>query len=274
MRLVVLTLALLLVATPLQAQEALPPGCNTAAMGTIFSSLAAALAQQTLPLDQAIYVIDVLQDTLGALRAACEGETWSDPAAPDYDDIPQMRGEDGAFILGDPDAPVTIIEFSDFLCPACQRYHETLRQLIHDYVATGQARFEYRMFPVIDAAASPLVASLVECSEDQLPGSFWRAHDLMFELVSAGFHGLTHFTFASRAGLNYEELGVCINETANQVVVDSELAQELGVSSTPTLMLRYGDGDMEFILDQNGNPARGGLPYFILETIVREANAE
>ncbi|MCY4024644.1 MAG: thioredoxin domain-containing protein [Anaerolineaceae bacterium] len=274
MRLVILLLALLLVATPLSAQEELPPGCNTAAMGTIFSSLAAALAQQSLPLDQAIYVIDVLQDTLAALRSACEGETWSDPAAPDYDSIPQLRGEDGAFILGDPAAPVTIIEFSDFLCPACQRYHETLRQLIQDYVVTGQARFEYRMFPVIDTVASPLVASLVECSEEQIPGSFWHAHDLMFELVSAGFHGLTHFTFASRAGLDYEELGICINETANQVVVDSELAQELGVSSTPTLMLRYGDGDMEFIRDQNGNRAQGGLPYFILESIVREANAE
>ncbi|MCY4525993.1 MAG: thioredoxin domain-containing protein [Anaerolineaceae bacterium] len=274
MRLVILLLALLLVTSPLHAQEELPPGCNTAAMGTIFSSLASALSQQTLPLDQAIYVIDVLQDTLTALRAACEGETWSDPAAPDYAGIPQMRGEDGAFILGDPDAPVTIIEFSDFLCPACQRYHETLRQLINDYVVTGQARFEYRMFPVIDAVASPLVASLVECSEEQLPGSFWHAHDLMFELVSAGFHGLTHFTFASRAGLNYEELGVCVNESANQVVVDSELAQELGVASTPTLMLRYGDGDMEFVTDQNGNRAQGGLPYFILENIVREANAE
>ena len=63
MRLVILLLALLLVAAPLRAQEELPPGCNTAAMGTIFSSLAAALSQQSLPLDQTIYVIDVLQDT-------------------------------------------------------------------------------------------------------------------------------------------------------------------------------------------------------------------
>ena len=269
-----LLLVLLLAAAPLSAQDSPPPGCNTAAMGTIFSSLAAGLAQQELPVDQAIYIIDVLQDTLDALRSACEGETWSDPEAPDYDSIPQGRGVDGAFIIGDPAAPVTIVEFSDFLCPACQTYHETLRQLIRDYVATGQARFEYRMFPVIDAVASPLVATLVECADTLEPGSFWRAHDLMFELVREGFHGLTHFTFAARAGLNYEELGICVNEQANQVVTDSELAQELGVGSTPTIMVRLGDGDLEFVHDQNGNRTQGGLPYFVLESIVVEANQE
>lgn len=274
MRLIILLLALLLTVGPLSAQEASPPGCNTAAMGTIFSSLASALEQQTLPVDQALYIIDVLQDTLAALRSACEGETWSDPGAPDYDSIHQARGADGAFILGDPAAPVTIVEFSDFLCPACQTYHETLRQLIRDYVATGQARFEYRMFPVIDAVASPLVATLVECADNLVPGSFWRAHDLMFELVREGFHGLTHFTFAARAGLDYEELAVCVNEQANQVVTDSELAQALGVGSTPTIMLRHGDGDLEFVHDQEGERVQGGLPYFVLESIVVEANQE
>lgn len=274
MRLATVFLALLLTAAPLSAQGETPPGCNTAAMGSIFSSLAAGLEQQTLAVDQTIYVIDILQDTLAALRSACVGETWSDPEAPDYDNIPQARRDDGAFILGDPEAPLTVIEFSDYLCPACQHYHETIRQLIRDHVATGAVRFEYRMFPVIDAVASPLVASLVECSEILAPGSFWHAHELMFSLVSEGFHGLTHFTFASRAGLDYEELGVCVNEQAQQVVIDSELAQELGVSSTPTMMLRLGDGEPEFIRDQDGNLTRGGLPYFVLESIIAEATQE
>ena len=42
---------------------------------------------------------------------------------------------------------------------------------------------------------------MVECADRLEPGSFWRAHDLMYELTSAGFNGLSHFTFASRAGL-------------------------------------------------------------------------
>ena len=274
MRLATVFLALLLTAAPLSAQAEAPPGCNTAAMGGIFASLAAGLEQQTLAVDQTVYVIDILQDTLAALRDACVGETWSDPESPDYDSIPQGRRDDGAFILGDPNAPITIIEFSDYLCPACQHYHETIRQLIRDHVATGFVLFEYRMFPVIDAVASPLVSSLVECAEILEPGSFWRAHELMFSLVSEGFHGLTHFTFASRAGLDYEELGVCVNEQAQQVVTDSELAQELGVSSTPTMMLRVNGGEPQFIRDQDGNLTRGGLPYFMLEGVIAQAGQQ
>ena len=58
-----------------------------------------------------------------------------------FADIPQSRTEDGAFVLGDPDAPVTIVEFADFMCPHCQAYQTTVNRFIEQYVATGQAKF-------------------------------------------------------------------------------------------------------------------------------------
>ena len=266
MRLITLLFALLLITTPLLAQDEAPPGCNTDTMAGIFASLAEGLPQQTIPVDQAIYIIDVLQDSLGALRSACAGELWSDPDAPDYDSIPQARAADGAFILGDPQAPITVVEFADFLCPHCQTYHATMRQVIETHVVSGQARLEYRLFPVVDPYASTLTANLVECAEILVPGSFWRAHDLMYELVSAGYSGLTPFTFASRAGLNYNAMTACVNEQAEQVVADSELAQSTGVTGTPSILLRRADGELVFIEDQNGNPVASSVPFFVLES--------
>ena len=272
MRILLLFLLLTLVGAPLHAQEeALPPGCNTGILAELFGSLAEGLPQETIPLDLALYIIDVLQDSLGAMRSACSGEIWSDPDAPDYSRIPQSRMADGAYVLGDPGAPVTVVEFADFLCPHCQTYHATMRQVIDTYVTSGQARLEYRLFPVVDPFASSLTANLVECADTLQPGSFWRAHDLMYELTAAGFNGLTHFTFAARAGLDFNDMMACVNEQADQIITDSELAQASGVTGTPTIMLRDADGELVFIEDQNGNQVRSSIPFFILESIILAA---
>ena len=141
-----------------------------------------------------------------------------------------------------------------------------MRQVIETHVVSGQARLEYRMFPVVDPYASTLTANLVECAEILAPGSFWRANDLMYELTSAGFNGLTPFTFASRAGLDYNVMTACVNEQANQVVADSELAQSTGVTGTPSILLRRADGELVFIEDQNGNRVMSSIPFFVLES--------
>lgn len=271
MRLLIILFMLLLATTPLLAQDAPPPGCNTDTMGGLFGSLAEGLPQEAIPVEQAIYIIDVLQNSLAALRAACTGATWSDPDGPDYANIPQERSADGAFVLGDPEAPVTVVEFADFLCPHCQTYQVTMRQVLDAYVVSGQARLEYRMFPVVDPYASPLTSSLVECADILEPGSFWHAHDLMYELTSAGFNGLTHYTFASLAGLDFNSLLACVNEQAGQIVTDSELAQSTGVTGTPTVMLRHGDGELEFIADQSGNRVASSVPFFVLESEIEAA---
>ncbi|MXX51748.1 MAG: thioredoxin domain-containing protein, partial [Chloroflexi bacterium] len=71
-----------------------------------------------------------------------------------YADIAKTRAPDGAFVLGEADAAVKLIEFSDFLCGSCQRYEPIIADFIRDYVLTGQAQFEYRIFPVIDPQLS------------------------------------------------------------------------------------------------------------------------
>src|SRR5262249_43482071 len=68
-------------------------------------------------------------------------------SASDFNSMPQQRLSDGGFVVGNPDAAVTIVEFADYACPHCQEYKPTIDQFINNYVKTGKAKFELRIFP-------------------------------------------------------------------------------------------------------------------------------
>ncbi len=85
--------------------------------------------------------------------------------------------------LGPVDAPVTIIEFSDFQCPFCKRFFdETLSQIKQQY--EGQVKFVYRDFPISSIHPwAQKAGEAAECADDQ--GKFWEYHDLIFENQTA-----------------------------------------------------------------------------------------
>ena len=162
--------------------------------------------------------------------------------AVDYAGIPQERLPDGGFALGASDAAITVVAFEDFLCPHCQRYKSTTEQFIDQYVATGLARFEYRFLPAVDPTYSPLTAKLAECADTLRSGSFWQAHDVLFEIASASrYSDRSSRTFAERMELSYTELLECTRD-ARQVNIDVDLANQLGITGTPTVFIRYSGG--------------------------------
>ena len=160
-----------------------------------------------------------------------------------YADIAKSRSADSGFVLGNPEARMKLIEFSDFLCGSCQNYEPIIAGFIRDYVMTGQAQFEYRIFPVIDEELSALSGNLVACADDLQPGSFWRAHDAMFALVSqVGFTADSTAAFADMLGMNGDDLASCA-ATAQQHAVDGAYGLSLGVTGTPSLFAQYGDAE-------------------------------
>jgi protein-disulfide isomerase len=177
-----------------------------------------------------------------ALVAVIANQTTLNTSTTDYAQMTKARQADGGFVLGDPDAPITIVAFEDFLCSHCQRYKSTVDQLISEYVATGRARFEYRFTPVVHPSYSKLAAQLTECAEDLRPGSFWQAHDVMFEIASARqYSDNSSRTFAEQMELSYTDLLECTSD-ASQYVSDMQLADQLGVTGTPTVFIRYNNG--------------------------------
>ncbi|MEO1288032.1 MAG: thioredoxin domain-containing protein [Chloroflexota bacterium] len=160
-----------------------------------------------------------------------------------YDGVYAERTEDGAFILGDPDAPITVVAWEDFLCPHCQSYQSTVKKFIQDYVFTGQARFEFRMLPI--STQSQFIFGLVECAAEVQddPLAFWPAHDAMFRLTTTSGASFDGADFAREIGVPYSELLDCA-ETADQFQIDQQLASQQNnqITGTPAVAWRDNTG--------------------------------
>ncbi|MEM6281411.1 MAG: thioredoxin domain-containing protein [Chloroflexota bacterium] len=182
----------------------------------------------------------------------------------DYDTIPQTFTEDGAPVLGDPAAPITIVEFADFQCPHCQTYTSTIAQVIENHVLTGEAKFEFRMFPSVDRQGFNF--ALIECSVEQ-GANFWVAHDIMFNMTSRGWNQTSSQEFANQVNVSYGELLNCASD-AEQWVVDATLGQQAGVSGTPGMRVRYNDGPLQAI----PGAERGGPSYTVIRAAIEQAN--
>jgi protein-disulfide isomerase len=142
---------------------------------------------------------------------------------------------------GDPDAPVTIIEFSDFQCPYCSRFsHETMPLLHEQYIDPGIVRIGYR-HAAYQGEGSVLAAEASECAADQ--DAFWDYHDRLIHRLAV--EGKRDFTsenlkqFATELELNPEAFNTCLDEGkyADLVRDETRQVQELGVSGTPTFLI-------------------------------------
>lgn len=214
------------------------------------------------------------------LLAILVGTTPAQDNTPDIlANIPVFRADDGGFTMGDPDAPVTIIEFADYLCGHCQTHHATVRAFIEQFVATGQAKFQYRFMPIIDDHYSPLMSAVTECAAEQ--GAFWRAHDLMFDVAQnntrAIVGNLAEFT-ATQLELDQDALETCVGGLGTesfQYEIDYQLGVALGVTGTPATRVQIGnDGAIGAIRLNNVTYSRGGAPIEILTAFVNSENPE
>lgn len=190
----------------------------------------------------------------------------------DYSSIPQSRTEDGAFVLGNPEAVLTIVEFADFTCPHCQTYHEDIRRFISTYVATGQAKFEYRMMRATGNPYGDLAAHLAECAETVLPGSYWMAYDHLYALSAAGLSDTLTDEVAVLLDVQPAALTECA-ATASQLMTDSLVARAAGVTGTPAVMVRVNNGPLQWIRVGGQVLNGGGVPFEILEQIVATVQA-
>jgi protein-disulfide isomerase len=138
--------------------------------------------------------------------------------------------------LGADDAQVVIIEFSDFSCPFCQRFHlETFSGLMESYA--DQIQFVYRDFPIVGGGQIGFMAAqAANCAAEQ--GDYWTFHDALF----SGRYGLDEEGFgqyASELGLNSDELITCVQSGRyeEEVQLDFQDGVDLGVTGTPTFFI-------------------------------------
>jgi protein-disulfide isomerase len=142
---------------------------------------------------------------------------------------------DGFPSLGPADAPITIVEFSDFQCPFCRQWHQqTYQPLLNAY--PGKIRIVYRDFPLtsIHPNAMP-AAEAAQCANEQ--NAFWSYHDKLFngDTLSDDIYK----QYAQELGLDMTKFNDCVSshKYAQTIQADSDFAISTGVNSTPTFFI-------------------------------------
>lgn len=185
--------------------------------------------------------------------------------------LPQSRTSDGGFVVGSPNAPITLIEFADFACSHCQEYHPIVVKYLQEYVATGKAKFEYRMVPTAGGQLSYYTGQLLECAENQKAGAFWKGYDLMYAYATSGRYTQdVGRLMANDLGLNYSALLTCAAD-AQQVQTDVNFSSQMGVTGTPATLVRYNDGPAQTIIYQGIPYGPGAAPFDVLSAITDAA---
>jgi protein-disulfide isomerase len=139
-----------------------------------------------------------------------------------------------AAIKGDKNAPITVVEFSDFQCPYCARLQPTLVQVLNAY--PKEVKLVYKHYPLAFHKQAKNAAKASEAAGEQ--GKFWEMHDLIFEkfnkLTDASFK-----EFAEQLGLDVNKFLADFNSNKydQQIEGDINLARTVGVTGTPTLYM-------------------------------------
>jgi len=161
-------------------------------------------------------------------------------------------------VLGDPDAPVTIVEFSDYECPFCGRhFRQVLPKIIKEYVDTGKVKIVFRDFPLSFHPDAMPAAVAANCARE-LSGSdkiYFQFHDKLFEnqknLTRENF-----IKYAEDLGLDKNKFAACLdkNDTA-EIKADIADGQKYGVSGTPGFFI-------------NGTAVKGAYPLETFKEII------
>jgi protein-disulfide isomerase len=159
-----------------------------------------------------------------------------DPLA---ENISKMKLE-GAPVLGDPKASVTLVEFADFECPVCRNLHDALRGILPNY---PQAKLVFKDFPLDAVHPWARTASLGgRCAYQQDPKAFWKYYDFIYDqqdLISPANIYDKVVDFAGKANLNTDTFKACLAGPQAAGEVDASLANGnlLEVRSTPTVFV-------------------------------------
>lgn len=168
-------------------------------------------------------------------------------------------------ILGKPDAPVVIVEYSDLECPYCKEFHQTLRQIMNEYGSKGQVAWVYRQFPIAQLhpkAENEAIAS--ECAA-ALGGNdaFWKFIDKVFEITPSnnGLDPAQLPIIAGQIGIDVSSFNACLKsgKYKDRVTADFNDAIKNGGQGTPFSVIIAGG---------QKTPVSGAYPYPAMKSIV------
>ena len=171
----------------------------------------------------------------------------------------------GSTMLGNPNAKITIVEFGDYQCTFCYKFHdETMKKINQEYIKTANVNFIYKDFP-LNGEQSILASEASYCAQKQ--NKFWEYHDTLYNNWGGENTGwITENVlqgFARDVGLNMDEFSQCLeNSEYRQKVLDNEqFAREIGINATPSFLI-FNDSELYRII--------GAQPFDRFEQAIQE----
>jgi protein-disulfide isomerase len=161
---------------------------------------------------------------------------------------------DGYPSVGPVNAPITLVEFSDYQCQFCEQWYKNVySRLMNDY--KGKIRFVYRDFPLYAIhPEAQAAAEAADCAGEQ--NAYWYYHDALFN-AQYGLGPAAYVKYALDIGLKPDQFTKCLSDRKYKANVEANVsfASSLGVSSTPTFFL-------------NGMAIVGAQPYDVFQQII------
>jgi|AntRauTorckE6833_2_1112554.scaffolds.fasta_scaffold00900_2 protein-disulfide isomerase len=173
--------------------------------------------------------------------------------------------DESDYILGNPNAPIVMIEYSDYDCPFCKQYHRTMHQIMDEYGVTGKIAWVYRQFPLVELHPNaPKVSEAALCVGD-IGGNeaFWSFSDQIFD--GRSIDQATNVTklpqYAEKSGVDSAQYAACMSEGRMKQAVEDSIRDgfDAGARGTPYTILRI--GNQQAVVN-------GAQPYDVVKGIV------
>ena len=234
-----------------------------AVAATLLGGVSLARAQG-ITQDQAQQILDELK----AIRKTLETRPAvpaQPPAPAPVDDKVSMAFPPGGFSVGKENAPLVLVEYTDYQCPFCQRYHnDSFAQIKTNFIDTGKVRYTSRDFPLPFHENARRSATAARCAAEQ--GKFWELRHTMIvnanQLQADKLGG-----YAQSASLDVPKFQACVDSDKFKAAIDKDIAEgsAAGINGTPSFVLgRIENGKLQ------GVRMVGAMPYAQFEAKIQD----
>ncbi len=152
-------------------------------------------------------------------------------------------------ILGNPNAPIKIVEYADFSCSYCAQYQQTLHRIINDYGPTGDVAWVFREFPLPSHSNAMQEAQTAQCVADTAGNNvFWKFADILF--ANQPIKETRLGEYVNQAGANTTKVALCVSNkvTNKSILARMKNAEAVGVNGIPyTIIITKRGPQMSFI---------------------------
>ena len=205
--------------------------------------------------------VEALSSQIAKLaQAPSQGDQGNQKAKSASERVEVSTDDDPA--LGQADAPVVIVEFSDFQCPYCARFaQQTFPQLKREYIDTGKARLVFRDFPLSFHQNAMSAAEAAQCAYEQ--DAFWEMHDKLFanqrEWAGSADAKQVFINYAEELGIDLERFRECLDSERYREEIQGDFKDGVsyGVRGTPTFFI-------------NGQKLVGAQPFNAFQQVIEE----